>query len=184
MGLQQRRVSADSIRVQHSSRQQPLFIRINLYYWHSIIERFWGDRAKFGTRDMGDVASLLQWEHESKFQSVTEAVVCRCRPDVSLLTCLWEYLCILYRWLLVAVYLERLQAAREQENLSSIEETLLNIAYVEQELWILREDKTFKWVSNWKLGILRKVEWQWLSPAPPCPCLLFAGSSLTKSLRC
>ena len=104
--------------------------------------------------------------------------------NVSLLTCLCEYLCILYRWLLVAVYLERLQAAREQENLSSIEETLLNIAYVEQELWILREDKTFKWVSNWKLGILRKVEWQWSSPAPPCPCLLFAGSSLTKSLRC
>ena len=57
--------------------------------------------------------------------------MCRCRPDVSLLTCLWEYLCILYRWLLVAVYLERLQAAREQENLSSIEETLLNIACVE-----------------------------------------------------
>ena len=175
MGLQQRRVSADSSDswVQLSSRQQPLFIWINLYYWHSIIERFWGDRAKFGTRD-----------NENKFQSVTEAVVCRCRPDVSLLTCLWEYLCILYRWLLVAVYLERLQAAREQENLSSIEETLLNIACVEQELWILREDKTFKWVSNWKLGILRKVEWQWLSPAPPRPCLLFAGSSLTKSLRC
>ena len=73
---------------------------------------------------MGDVASLCNENMKASY-SLLQRLLC---VNVSLLTCLCEYLCILYRWLLVAVYLERLQAAREQENLSSIEETLLNIA--------------------------------------------------------
>ena len=92
-----------------------------------------------GTWDNGTWGMWLRFCNENmkaSFSLLKRLLCCKCRagPDVSLLTCLCEYLCILYRWLLVAVYLERLQAAREQENLSSIEETLLNIAYVEQEL--------------------------------------------------